>query len=235
MDRPIDRSAVLLSGDRPKGARKAPWGHLFIAFMYVTASAGAVVLLGLAWHHEVDRRQAAEGRAASSDVDLKTAAAKIATLEDRNQALGARADRLSAGMSVARSAAAKRSEALRDTRGVLRASKDFVAALEGLEQAAADTVKAETDLTRAEHHLTAHINALSHYLTVTGQPALDRATLRARLRVIVRDLEAVQAALGRLTDGKETLDKAGEPLGQTQDLSRFLDSALARTKAALRR
>jgi hypothetical protein len=212
-----------------------PWGRLFFAFMYVTASAGAVVLLGLAWRHEVDRRHAAESRAASSDVALQTAAAKIATLEDRNQAFGARAERLTAGVSAARRTSARRGDALRETLGVLRATKEFVAALDGLEQTAADTVKAETDLTTAEKRLTAHINALAHYLTITGQPALDRTILRARLRVIVRDLEAVQGALGGLTDGKEALDKAGEPLGQTQDLGRSLNSALARTKAALRR
>jgi prefoldin subunit 5 len=235
MDRPIDHSAVLLPGNAPRSAGKVPWGRLFFAFMYVTASAGAVVLLGLAWRHEVDRRHAAEGRAATSDVALETAAAKIATLEDRNQALGARAERLTAGMSAAQRASSRRGEALRDTRGVLRATKDFVAALDGLEQTAADTVKAETDLTKAEKRLTAHIEALSRYVGTTGQPALDRAILRARLRVIARDLEALQGALGRLTAGKEALDKAGEPLGQTQDLGRSLDSAIARTKAALRR
>jgi prefoldin subunit 5 len=235
MDRPIDHSAVLLPGNAPKSAGKVPWGRLFFAFMYVTASAGAVVLLGLAWRHEVDRRHAAEGRAATSDVALETAAAKIATLEDRNQALGARAERLTAGMSAAQRAASRRGEALRDTRGVLRATKDFVAALDGLEQTAADTVKAETDLTKAEKRLTTHIEALSRYVGTTGQPALDRAILRARLRAIARDLEALQGALGRLTAGKEALAKAGEPLGQTEDLGRSLDSALARTKAALRR
>jgi hypothetical protein len=203
--------------------------------MYVTASAGAVVLLGLSWRHEVDRRHAAESRAATSDIAFKTAAAKVATLEDRNQSLAARIDRLVAGVSAAQRASSQRGDALRDTRGVLRASKDFVTALDGLDKTAAETVKAETDLAKFEGRLTTHVAALSQYLRDTSQQALDRAVLRARLRTVVRDLEAVQGALGRLTDEKDALDKAGEPLAQMQDLARALESALVRTKAALRR
>jgi hypothetical protein len=235
MDRPVDHSAVLLPGKAPRRAGNVPWGRLFFAFMYVTASAGAVVLLGLSWRHEVDRRHAAESRAATSDIAFKTAAAKVATLEDRNQSLSARVDRLVAGASAAQRASSQRGDALRDTRGVLRASKDFVTALDGLDKTAAETVKAETDLAKFEGRLTTHVAALSQYLRDTSQQALDRAVLRARLRTVVRDLEAVQGALGRLTDEKDALDKAGEPLAQMQDLARSLESALVRTKAALRR
>jgi chromosome segregation ATPase len=235
--RAFDHTAVLLPGDEPRGTRRPDvgWARLLFVFLYVTASACVVVLLGLAWRDETHRRHAAEATAATSGTALRTAQERIAKLDQRDAELTSRVAGLSKDLRAARSKGSRRGDALRDVRSILRSTATFFAALDGLDETVGDTVESETALPKASKRLAARVKALDAYLRATPEHALDRALLRARLRVLVRELTAVQTVIAQLTEGKEALAGSVEPLGQMKDLDRTVRAALERAKIALRR
>jgi chromosome segregation ATPase len=235
MGRPLDHSAGLLPGGKVRSTRPAPWGRIFVAFAFVTATACAMVLLGLSWRHELDRRHAVEATANSSQTALRAAQDKLGVLEQRNETLSARTERLSDRVHKAQRHALRRTSALRSTRNVLRATHAFVAALDGLDQTVAQTVEAEASLVTALGRLDTHMNALSHYARNTDEKDLDRSILNARLRATVHDLVAIRTILTRLTEGKDDLAAAAEPLARSENLDAGLRSAIARAKKALAR
>ena len=235
MARPLDHSAGLLPGGKVRRTRPAPWGRIFVAFAYVTATACAMVLLGLSWRHEVDRRQAVEATANSSQTALRAAQDKLGVLEQRNETLSARTERLSDRLHKAEQHTSRRTSALRSTRNVLRATHMFVAALDGLDETVTQTVEAESSLMTAVGSLGTHVNALSQYVHDTRENDLDRPTLHARLRATVHDLVTIRTVLVRLTEGRDDLGAAAEPLAGTENLGPALRSAIVRAKKALAR
>ena len=234
MARPIDHSAEFLNPRRTRAGWTVPvpWARIFVAVGYVTATGCAIVLLGLAWRHEVDRRQAAQSTAAMSGAALQTAQEKIGTLADRNETLSARADRLTARLEAARRHSSRRGEALRSTKTVLRGAHGFVAALEGLDESATTLVEGQDRLVTATGALAAHVDSLSRYVSRTREGALDRALLVARLEATVRDLATVRAILARMEADKAALGAAADPLARATDLDAALRSAIARAKGA---
>jgi chromosome segregation ATPase len=227
--RAFDNSAVLLPGEERRSAQRAQpmrWGRFFIGFFYVLVTGCAIVLLGLSWRNEVDKRQAAEATAATSASSLSSAKEKLRALEDTNAKLSTRVEKLDAAATKAQATLDRRTRVLRDVRSVLRTTEEFVATLEGLDEAA---------LSKPETRLGNHISALDKYLRRTSASKLDKAVLRARVRAVTKDLDLLRAVIATLTAGKDTLDKSVKPLGTTKDLDRELQMTLSRTKAALRR
>ena len=238
MARAFDNSAVLLPGEERRSAQRAQpmrWGRFFIGFFYVLVTGCAIVLLGLSWRNEVDKRQAAEATAATSASSLSSAKEKLRALEDTNAKLSTRVEKLDAAATKAQATLDRRTRVLRDVRSVLRTTEEFVATLEGLDETIGDTVKAEAALSKPETRLGNHISALDKYLRRTSASKLDKAVLRARVRAVTKDLDLLRAVIATLTAGKDTLDKSVKPLGTTKDLDRELQMTLSRTKAALRR
>jgi FtsZ-binding cell division protein ZapB len=235
MARPLDHSAGLLPGGKVRSTRPAPWGRIFVAFAFITATACAMVLLGLSWRHELDRRQAVEATASSSQTALRAAQSKLGVLEQRNETLSARTERLSNRLHKAERHTSRRTSALRSTRNVLRATHMFVAALDGLDGPVAQAVEAEGLLVTEVGSLATHVNALSQYVRTTHENDLDRSTLNARLRATVRHLVAIRTILASLTEGRDDLSAAAEPLARSENLDVALRSAIARAKKALAR
>jgi hypothetical protein len=237
MARAIDHTAVLLPEDEPRGTRRQDvgWARVLFVFLYVTASACLVVLLGLAWRNERHQRETAEATAATAGSALRTAEERIAKLDQRDAELTDRVASLSHDLRIARSRASRRGDALRDVRSTLRSTATFFAALDGLDETVSDTVAAETALSPATTRLAARVKALDTYVRATPENALDRALLRARLRMLVRDLAAVRTVIAELTGGKKALADSVEPLDQMKDLDRAVLAALQRAKTALRR
>jgi hypothetical protein len=208
---------------------------LLFVFLYVTASACVVVLLGLAWRNEMHRRHAAEAIAATSGTALQTAQERIAKLDQRDSQLTSRVADLSRELRAASSQASRRGDALRDVRNILRSTATFFGAVEGLDETVGDTVDSETALPKVATRLAARVKALDAYVRATPEHNLDRALLRLRLRAIVRQLTAIETVIVQLTEGKEALADSVEPLGQMKDLDRSVRAALERAKKALRR
>jgi prefoldin subunit 5 len=211
------------------------WGRLLVGFFYVLATGCAIVLLVLSWRNEVDRRRAAETRAAASVSSLNAANEKLQALEAENTRLSTRLERLGNAATSAQRTLGRRTRVLRDVRGLLATTEDFVAALDGLDEILGDTVKTETGVRRPEARLGVHVAALDQYLRTTSAPNLDRSVLRARVRALTNDLESLRSVISTLTAGKNALDEAVEPLRKTKELDRALQATIARAKAALRR
>ncbi len=238
MARSIDHSAGLLPGDERRSTRSTQptrWGRFFVGFFYVLATGCAIVLLVLSWRNEVDRRHAAEARASESVSSLAAATEKVQTLEDTNATLSTRVEKLGAAKTKAQKSLDARTRVLREVRGLLVTTQDFVAALDGLDEVVGDTVKAETALRVPEARLDRRITALDRYLRTTNENDLDRTVLRARVRALAKELEHLQSVIATLVSGKDALDKSVEPLGKTEELERALKATLAHAKAALRR
>ena len=233
----IDQSAVLLPGEERRSARPARpvrWGRLVLGFFYVLATGCAIVLLGMSWRNEVDRRHAAETRAAASVSSLNTANEKVQTLEETNTRLSTRLERLDNTATRAKKRLGRRTSVLCDIRGLLATTQDFVASLDGLDEVLGDTVRAETGLGGPESRLGTHIAALDRYLRTTTASDLDRSVLRARVRAITRDLDSLRSVIAALIAGKDALEKPVEPLSKTKELDRALQATITRAKAALR-
>jgi FtsZ-binding cell division protein ZapB len=235
MARPLDHSAGLLPGGKVRSTRPAPWGRIFVAFAFITATACAMLLLGLSWRHELDRRQSVEATANSSQTALRAAQSKLGVLEQRNETLSARTEQLSNRLHKAERHTSRRTSALRSTRNVLRATHMFVAALDGLDGTVAQAVEAEGLLVTEVGSLATHVNGLSQYVRTTHENNLDRSTLNARLRATVRHLVAIRTILASLTEGRDDLAAAAEPLARSENLDVALRSAIARAKKALAR
>lgn len=234
MARPLDHSAGLLPGGKVRRIRPTPWGRILVAFAYVTATACAIVLLGLSWRHELNRRQAVEATVNSSQTALRAAQDRLGVLEQRSETLSVRTERLSDRLRKAQQHSSRRTGALRSARNVLRATRGFVAALEGLDETVTQTVEAEGSLVTEVGSLASHMSALSHYVRNTDEE-LDRATLNARLRATVHDLVTIRTILARLIEGRDELGAAAEPLATSASLDAALRAAIARAKNALAR
>jgi hypothetical protein len=233
--RPLDHSAGLLPGGKVRSTPPAPWGRIFVAFAYVTATGCAMVLLALSWRHELERRQVVEATANSSQTALRAAQSKLGVLEQRNETLSARTERLSDRLHKAERHTSRRTSALRSTRNVLRATHVFVVALDGLDETVTQTVEAEGLLVTAVGSLGTHMNALSQYVHNMRENDLDRTTLNVRLRATIHDLVTIRTILAQLTEGKDDLAAAAEPLARSETLDAALRSAIARAKNALAR
>jgi chromosome segregation ATPase len=194
-----------------------------------------MVLLGLSWRHELDRRRAVEATAKSSQTALRAAQERLGVLEQQNETLSARTERLSDRLHKTEQHASRRTGALRSTRSVLRATQAFVVALDGLDETVTQTVEAEDSLATAVGSLATHMNALSQYVHNTHENDLDRTTLNARVRATVHDLATIRTILARLTEGRDDLGAAAEPLARSANLDAALRSAIARAKHALAR
>lgn len=241
MTRSIDHSAVLLPGEerqerRPtRASQPTRWGRLFLGFFYVLATGCAIVLLVLSWRNEVDQRHAAEARASESASSLAAANQKLQTLEDTNATLSTRVEKLDGAAAKRQKSLDSRTRVVREVRGLLVTTEDFVAALDGLDEVVGDTVEAETALRVPEARLDRRLTALDRYLKTTNESDLDRTVLRNRVRALAKELERLEGVIATLVAGKDTLDKSVEPLGKTEELDRALKATLARAKAALRR
>lgn len=235
MPRPLDHSATLIPGTKRGriGPTPLPWARVFFIFLYVTATACAIVMLTLSWRDEIHRRHAAEATAATSGLALRSAEQRAATLSESNDKLSARAARLAATLTAVRERSSKRGGSLRNVRSAIQTTATFAAALDGLDEPLGDTLAAEDRLVRSKALLATHLESLDRYLRKTPEPALDRAVLQAKTRTIASDLSAMQALLVKLTTGQEQLQKAVEPLGQAGDVDKALKAVLAQVKAAL--
>jgi hypothetical protein len=237
MARPLDHSAVLLPGERRRGSAPTPlpWVRMLVIFLYVAVTGCAIVLLALSWRDELQRRHVAQASAATSLGALQTAQQKISVLEEHDRKLTESVDRLTQRLVVARHRASRRLGTVRTTIGVLRTTRDFLVALDGLDETLQDVVASDKALERAKGHLATHLNGLSSYLSATKERDLDRSRLRARTMALTRDLATIVTLVARLTTSNETLDKVVAPLGKTDELDAAVKSALARARAALRR
>jgi hypothetical protein len=237
MARPLDHSAVLLPGERRRSGAPTPlpWVRILAVFLYVAVTGCAIVLLALSWRDELERRHVAQASAATSLGALQAAQKKISVLEEHDQKLTESVDRLTQRLIVARHLASRRLGTVRTTTGALRTTRDFLLALDGLDETLKDVVASDKALERAKGDLATHLNGLSSYLGATKEQDLDRSRLQARARALTRDLGTIVTIVARLSASRETLDKAVEPLGKTDELDAAVKSALARARAALRR
>jgi hypothetical protein len=235
MERPLDRSAVLLpSQRRSRSSSPVPWARILVAFLFVVASGCAIVLLALSWHNELNRRQEAQGSAASSLKALQTTQDKLSIMQAHDRVLTDRVEVLERRLEDARHDAARGRQTVKGTNSVLRTTRAFVVALDGLDEVLSDVVAADGDLGTAKRKLARHVDGLSTYLR-QNKNKLDPTILTARTRLLVADVAAIEAIVVKLAGAKDDLVGAGKPLEQTDELEAALKAALARGSAALKR